>query len=85
MTMLQHIARRMDARKPVRLEIVDEQKHQRLVVEELLETLKGELVEVVVYADHLHLGYGVVFQQFEHLLGIDETAQIEDKILHWYL
>lgn len=48
----------------------------------MLQTLKGELVEVVVDADHPYLGPCIVLQQFEHLLGVDQTAQVEDQVLH---
>ena len=48
----------------------------------MLQTLERELVEIVVDADHPYLGSCIAFQQFEHLLGVDETAQAEDQVLH---
>ena len=77
-SMFQHISGRVNSRKSVRFQVIDEQKHQRLVVEELLQALERELVEVIIDGNHLHLGGVVVLKQFEHLLGVDETAQVED-------
>ena len=48
----------------------------------MLQALERELIKVVVDANHLHLGACIVFQQLKHLLRVDETAQVEDQVLH---
>lgn len=75
---LDHVGARMDSRVPIDAQVVDEEEHQALIVEEVLEALERELVEVVVDADDLDLDERVVLEQLEHELGVDEAAQVED-------
>lgn len=84
-SVLNHVGTHVNALECVCLEIVDKEKHQALVVEEMLESFERELVEVVVNADNLHFDQGVVFEQFEHQLWIDETAQVKDQVRNWNL
>ena len=75
---LDHVGARMNSRVSIDAQVVDEEEHQALVVEEVLEALERELVQVVVDADDLDLDQRVVLEQLEHELGVDEAAQVED-------
>ena len=78
MPVLDHVGARVDSRVSIDAQVVDEEEHQALVVEEVLEALERELVEVVVDADDLDLDQRVVLEQLEHELWVDEAAQVED-------
>lgn len=79
---LDHVRAHVDTRVAVDPKVVDEQEHEALVVEEVLEALEGELVQIVVDADDLHLDECVVLQKFEHELRVDQTSQVEDEVGH---
>lgn len=61
---LYHVWARVNPRIPVDSQVVDEQKHQALVVQKVLKALKRELVQVIVNGDDLHLDKSVVLKQF---------------------
>ncbi len=68
----------MDTIEAIDIQIVDEEKHETLVIQKLLESLQAEFVKVVVNVDNIHLGHCMFFQKLQHLLWMDQTSQVED-------
>ena len=73
----------MDALEAVSSHVLTQKQHQRRIVEKLLQSFQRELVQVVEYFDNIQLGIRIVLYQSEHHFRVDETAKIEDKVLHW--
>ena len=61
-------------------QVFHKKEHQSLIVEEVLQPLQREFVEVVVDVDDFNLGQGVVFEQLQHLLGVDQTPKTENNV-----
>ena len=55
LAVLDHVGAQVDAPEANRRQVVHEEEHQALVVQEMLEPLQRKLIQVVVDADDLHL------------------------------
>lgn len=77
---LHHVRALVDALEPIDFQVVDEEEHQALVAEKVLQAFKGELVQVVVDVDDLHLYHAVVLLDLQHQLRVDEAAQVENEV-----
>lgn len=75
---LDHVRTLVDADKAILLQVGHKEQHQALVVQEVLQSLQRELVQVVVNAHNLHFHQGVVLEELEHQLRVDQTSEVED-------
>ena len=80
--MLEHVRTDVDALEMICSQVFAKQQHKRLVVEELLQTLKRKLIQVVEDLDYVQFGIRIVFDQAEHHFRVDEAAKIEHKVLN---
>ena len=79
-SILDHVGTSVNSIESIYIDIIDEEQHQTFIVKELLKSLQAEFVKIVVNVNHIDFGKGMLFQKLEHLLWMDETAKVEDKI-----
>ena len=61
--MLEHIRAGMNALEMICAQVFTQQKHQRWIVQELLQSLERKLVQVIEDLDYVQFALGVVFDQ----------------------